>query len=683
MPKPTSSLSNKILLKMSLRITLVFVCTCIYAYFHNIEIYDAETLEYAEKYVVARADRESDYFINAESNVKLIQEDFHRKYKTLDKELAKKRFEEMVTQEKDTVWRAQGLFADYKNMASIAILPTAKFDDNFYKSVVTAFDVASQHGPALRNRYFNTYISLFVNDATILYYPESDYSRLNSIKELMIDYECETGASPKNNPSRKTFFTNIYFDQSLNKGMLSVGVPIDIGGNWIGGIGHDLLIDEIVKRSDDINLPGSYNIIFNKRGELIAYKDLKSEIGKNGGQLELSKITDPKIKIIWDSISRLDSNGASIKSNEAQAYLAVKKIAGPDWLFVKVLPIPLVMEKAKSSIITVILITLIALIIELVIIYRILRKDVAEPLSDLILATQHIYENPHIDKIPTSRNDELGTLAHSFKDMASEVSENKKNLEIKVHERTTELVASNNLLVENNSTLDKLNKQKNEFIAIASHDLKNPLSMILLSVNLIKRKMEPNENEKLIEKLNIIESQSKRMMEIIGEYLNYTLIEESRENPAKEKFNLTEYLNFILDQNTEVLNNKSIRLSKKLDLAVTLNSNKNICGNIIENLLSNAVKFSEPGKEISVELYQNEKNIYLRISDEGLGIPKEEQHLVFQKYAKLSTKPTQGEKSTGLGLSIVKQLVDKIGAKITFESTPLLGTKFLIEFPKI
>lgn len=667
---------------MSLRITLVFICTCIYAYYHNIEIYDTEALDYTEKYVVARADRESDYFMMAESNVKLIHKEFLRKIDLLPEQLAKARFDEMMAQDKDTVWRAQGKYTDFKNMATVAILPTSNFNDLFYRSVVTAFDVASQFGPTLRDRYFNTYISMFINDVTVLYEPNSDYSRLNGIKELSYDYECETFSSPKLNPGRKVFYTNIYSDISINKEMLSVGVPIDYQGQWIGGVGHDLLIDDVIKRSDDDTLPGSYNIIFSKKGELIAFKNLKSEIQKNGGQLSPDKITDPKILSIWNSISKLNPDGASIKSKETMSYLTVKRINGPDWLFVNVLPVPLVMEKAKSSILLVVLVTLIALIIELIIIHRILKNDIAEPLSDLIYATQNIYEEPLIDKIPTSRNDELGTLASSFKNMAIQVSENKKDLEIKVQERTNDLLNSNNLLTGKNETLDRLNKQKNDFIAIASHDLKNPLAMIMLSINIIKKKMAPQGDEAVLEKLDIIQSQSKRMMDIIGDYLNYTLIDESNERPEKVVFNFTEYLQYILTQNEIAIMNKSLILTKKLEPGVLINSNKNICGNIIENLLSNAIKFTENGKNILIELYQNEKNIILQISDEGLGIPKEEQHLVFQKFAKLSTKPTEGEGSTGLGLAIVKQMVDKIDAKISFESIQHKGTKFLVEFPK-
>ena len=171
------------------------------------------------------------------------------------------------------------------------------------------------------------------------------------------------------------------------------------------------------------------------------------------------------------------------------------------------------------------------------------------------------------------------------------------------------------------------------------------------------------------------------MLTIISEYLNYIAIEENAQIDSKSEFNLTDYLNYIINQNELAISSKSIQLVKKIDNNIIINSNKNIWGIILENLLSNAIKYSDFGKEISVELYRGQSSILLRISDEGMGIPKEEQHLIFQKFNRLSNKPTGGETSTGLGLAIVKQMVDKIGAKISFESSPLIGTKFLIEFP--
>lgn len=98
-------------------------------------------------------------------------------------------------------------------------------------------------------------------------------------------------------------------------------------------------------------------------------------------------------------------------------------------------------------------------------------------------------------------------------------------------------------------------------------------------------------------------------------------------------------------------------------------------------MLSNAIKYSEANKNISIDLTQNESQIQFTITDQGMGIPKDEQHLIFQKFVKLSNKPTAGENSSGIGLSIVRQLVDKLGAKISFTSNRF-GTKFLVEFPR-
>jgi signal transduction histidine kinase len=530
--------------------------------------------------------------------------------------------------------------------------------------------------------FFDTYFNMFVNDANVLYLPETDYSQLTGVKELLIDYDSETGGSPKLNPDRKLFWTNIYFDEAVKKWMLSVSLPIDYNNQWIGCVGHDLLVEDSIKRSEEVSIPGSYNLVFSKKGDLVGSKNFRQKIEQSGGQLELNKLNDPQIKLIWDIVSQKQNIVDSFRSEEAQAFLGIQKIAGPDWILVQVYPFSLVMEKANVSIFTVVLITLLSLLIELYIIYRILNKEVAAPLSELVSTTTNIYEEPSIQEKSINRNDELGVLARSIKSMAAEVTENKNNLETKVKERTNELTVTNNLLLEKNINLDQLNKEKNEFLSIANHDLKNPLAIILLTTGLIRKKLDTNTKEKIVEKLDLVDNQAVKMLDIINAYLNYMLIEEKSALSNKAIFNFTELITLIINQNQVAINNKKLILNKQLENEVMISSSKSFCGIIFENLLSNAIKFTAPNKEIKIELYQEPNSIFLRISDEGLGIPKEEQHLIFGKFVKLSTKPTGGENSSGLGLSIVKQLVDRIGAKISFESSPLLGTQFLVEFPK-
>lgn len=679
--KAKSSLGNKILIKMTLRISFVILCTCIFSYFHSMSIYDKETLEYAKQYTISRADIESEYFLNAETNANILRDAFYRKLESISDEDAQNRFNEIFEQRSDGVWNTKGKFADFKNYAGVAISPNNTLDSLFCRSMVASFEVVSQYGPAFYKRYYDTFMFMG-KEAGIVYFPEEDLARLPNIKEILAGGFAATLGSIENSPDRKLYWTKIYKDEAIKKWMISVTIPIDYEGKWLGSAGHDVLIDDSLKRLEDISIPGTYNLIFSKNGELVVSKEFKTEIEKSGGQLDINQINDPNIKMIWENILRLNLNGDSVKSNAIEAYIGVKQISGPNWILVQIYPFSLIMKKAQFSILTIVLITLLSLLVELFIIYRILHKEVAVPLSELISTTENIYAEQSNLNISNTRNDELGILAKSIQNMALEVSENKRTLELKVQERTNELIQTNNVLKEKNTTLDILNQEKNEFISIANHDLKNPLSMVLLSLDLIKKKLDKTGNEKVFYRLDIIENQTIKMMEIISEYLNYILIEEDSSHAAKTIFNFTELIDTILMQNEMVIKNKSQRLIKKLDDEVMIKSSRNLCGVIFKNLLSNAIKFTEPNKEIKVELYQNSKSIFLRVSDEGQGIPKEEHHLVFQKFARLTPKPTGGETSSGLGLSVVLQLVEKLGAKISFESNPILGSQFTVEFPK-
>ncbi|HEX5023997.1 MAG TPA: ATP-binding protein, partial [Agriterribacter sp.] len=103
---------------------------------------------------------------------------------------------------------------------------------------------------------------------------------------------------------------------------------------------------------------------------------------------------------------------------------------------------------------------------------------------------------------------------------------------------------------------------------------------------------------------------------------------------------------------------------------------------ICENLLSNAIKFTPRGKKVWVTLLDNVEKVHIKIQDEGVGIAKEDIPYLFSKYRKISSMPTEGEYSTGIGLSIVKRLVEESNGKIICESEPGKGSTFTITFQK-
>jgi len=97
--------------------------------------------------------------------------------------------------------------------------------------------------------------------------------------------------------------------------------------------------------------------------------------------------------------------------------------------------------------------------------------------------------------------------------------------------------------------------------------------------------------------------------------------------------------------------------------------------------LSNAVKYTVPGKNVHIDIAGNEQGVRIKIADEGPGIREEDRHLLFQRFQRLSARPTGGELSTGLGLSIVKYLVEQLKGSITVESEPGKGSIFTVHLP--
>jgi signal transduction histidine kinase len=139
----------------------------------------------------------------------------------------------------------------------------------------------------------------------------------------------------------------------------------------------------------------------------------------------------------------------------------------------------------------------------------------------------------------------------------------------------------------------------------------------------------------------------------------------------------------IISENQPLAQNKQLHLlfDAPAKPAIIL-SDRQFMTRIVENLLSNAIKYSPAGKNTWLSLQEEKDQVQIKVKDEGVGIAKEELKNLFTKYSHISAKPTAGEESTGLGLSIVKRLVDELNGKITMESEPGKGSVFTVIFNK-
>ena len=237
-----------------------------------------------------------------------------------------------------------------------------------------------------------------------------------------------------------------------------------------------------------------------------------------------------------------------------------------------------------------------------------------------------------------------------------------ETLERKVEERTSELVEAN--------------KAKDHFLSIASHDLKVPIAGVLGLIGLMKVDMF-SRSASDTEYLAYMEDSCNNMQRLITNLLDINRIEQGQTTIKKQVVDVDQLLQKIRNVFIQQAQKKLIKLDIK-SLEGTVHTDPDALQRILENLLSNAIKFSPRDKTIRLLTSRSIGEIQFDIVDQGPGIPHEEMRDLFEKFNRLSNKPTDGEGSTGLGLSIVKELVKLIDGEIFVQSSLSEGSIFSI-----
>jgi signal transduction histidine kinase/ligand-binding sensor domain-containing protein len=248
-------------------------------------------------------------------------------------------------------------------------------------------------------------------------------------------------------------------------------------------------------------------------------------------------------------------------------------------------------------------------------------------------------------------------------------------------EREAKVVSQAEALTAANLELRIINEQKSRFLGIAAHDLRNPLSGIILTAEQLLE--EDDESRKPRELRRIIE-QARSMTELIGRFLDVTALETGSIQVHLEPMDLVEFVRVHAQAFQAHAEAKAIRLELLLPEAgpLLVRSDLKLLAQILDNLLSNALKFSPRDRTVRVRVEDAGRTGRLRIEDQGPGLSKEDLSRVFGWFAKLSATPTAGESSLGLGLSIVKNMVDATGGSIRVESAPGEGATFIVDLPK-
>ncbi|MEM6298947.1 MAG: HAMP domain-containing sensor histidine kinase, partial [Bacteroidota bacterium] len=180
--------------------------------------------------------------------------------------------------------------------------------------------------------------------------------------------------------------------------------------------------------------------------------------------------------------------------------------------------------------------------------------------------------------------------------------------------------------------------------------------------------------------LDHIQSALERMNTMLTRILDVRAIEDQHLQLYPEKLELAELLEEVIADFRERAQKKGIQLSGHLKRELFASLDRAYTLQVFENLISNAIKFSPPDTEVRLHLEESDGKVRAKVCDQGPGIAPEEQPKLFAKYQKLSARPTDGETSTGLGLSIVKKYVEAMEGAVWCESELGNGAHFIVEF---
>jgi len=238
------------------------------------------------------------------------------------------------------------------------------------------------------------------------------------------------------------------------------------------------------------------------------------------------------------------------------------------------------------------------------------------------------------------------------------------------------------IITQSFERLVEANRMKSEFVSIVSHQLRSPLSNLKWVIELLMSGRISSVSEKQAEYFRILKENSERMKELVSDLLTISRIEQGKLSLKKERISLQGLIEKVI---------KELEISAKVsNVEISFDSEENLPQIIVDpdqiklvigNLLDNAIRYIEERGKTEIDLKKKNDNLYVEVKDNGVGIPKDDQKYIFQKFFRSANIKRHQTEGSGLGLYIAKSIIEKSGGKMGFKSQEGIGSTFWFILP--
>lgn len=301
-----------------------------------------------------------------------------------------------------------------------------------------------------------------------------------------------------------------------------------------------------------------------------------------------------------------------------------------------------------------------------------MSQTITKPLKQLSSAAVAIADGNYSSRVDVDRDDELGKLAKSFNIMSARVRATQQELEQIVEERTRELQTA----ITDIKDQQESDRKKDEFISIASHELKTPLTTLKAFFQLAGREMQPQ--QKSYNFFGNANRQLNRMERLITDLLDVSRINSGKMEYNFEEFDIQKLLKDTIESAQQI--SPEHRLVLEESTAVNVNGDRHRIEQVIVNLLSNAVKYSPEADKVLIWSELKGKSVLVTVKDFGIGIAKKHLGDLFDRYYRIEGSQYRFQ-GLGLGLFISSEIVKRHGGSISVQSEPGKGSSFTFELP--